>query len=149
MFGKKKINIPQQRIDSLIGVDTTVTGSISFSGGLRIDGQVKGDITAVSGQESTLVLSEKAKVTGEVHVTHVVINGQVDGPVYASEYLELLANARVMGDVHYKTLEIQVGAVVEGRLYHSDSSEPKLIEDKRENKLAEVKVETKREGKGN
>ncbi|MEN9560425.1 MAG: hypothetical protein RLZZ502_1636 [Pseudomonadota bacterium] len=119
MFGKKKVNIAQQRIDSLVGAETGVKGDLDFTGGLRVDGQVVGNIKNTEGNtDSTLVLSEKAKVVGEVHVPHVVINGTVDGPVFATEYLELLANARVTGDVHYKTLEMHVGAVVEGRLYH-------------------------------
>jgi cytoskeletal protein CcmA (bactofilin family) len=64
------------------------------------------------------VLSEHAQVSGEVDVTHLVINGTVKGPVHASDYLELQPKARVTGDVHYRSLEMQAGAVVEGRLVH-------------------------------
>ena len=118
MFGKKHSK-PQNRIDSLIGVGTTIEGNLSFSGGMRIDGHVNGNVVATEGKSSTLVLSEHAKVTGEVTVTHLVVNGTINGPVSASEYLELQGKARVNGDVHYKTLEIQLGAIVEGRLIHS------------------------------
>lgn len=119
MFGKKHSK-PQSRIDSLIGAGTTIEGNLNFSGGMRIDGQVNGNVVAAQDKPSTLVLSEHARVTGEINVTHLVINGAINGPVFASEYLELQGKARVNGDVHYKTLEIQLGAIVEGRLVHNN-----------------------------
>ena len=118
MFGKKHSK-PQNRIDSLIGADTVIEGNVSFSGGMRIDGHVNGNVIAAQGKPSTLVLSEQAQVTGEVTVTHLVVNGVISGPVSASEYLELQGKAKVNGDVYYKTLEIQLGAIIEGRLIHS------------------------------
>jgi len=121
MFGDKRSK-PQNRIDSLIGAETTIEGDLNFSGGMRIDGKVNGNVVAAPGKPSTLVLSEHAKVTGEINVTHLVINGATTGPVIASEYLELQSKARVNGDVHYKTLEIQLGAIVEGRLIHSNAA---------------------------
>jgi cytoskeletal protein CcmA (bactofilin family) len=127
MFGGKTSK-PQNRIDSLIGEGTTVEGDITFGGGLRIDGRVRGNVTAADDQPSTLVLSEKARVEGEIHISHAVINGSVLGPVYASEYVELQAKCNVTGDVYYKTLEIQLGAVVQGRLVHQDESPaPKML----------------------
>lgn len=118
MFSTKSSK-PQNRIDSLIGAGTTIEGDLNFSGGMRIDGHVNGNVIAAPGKPSTLVLSEHARVDGEVNVTHLVVNGTITGPVTASEYLELQGKAKVNGDVHYKTLEIQLGAIVEGRLIHS------------------------------
>jgi cytoskeletal protein CcmA (bactofilin family) len=105
-------------IDSLIGVGSTITGNVQFTGGLRIDGCVIGNIKAVGDKPGTLVLSEMARIEGEIDVGHVVINGTVAGPVRASDYLELLPKARVTGDVSYKTIEIHVGAVIMGRMIH-------------------------------
>lgn len=118
MFNKKHSK-PQSRIDSLIGAGTTIEGNLNFSGGMRIDGHVNGNVIAAQGKPSTLVLSEHARVSGEVTVTHLVVNGTISGPVSASEYMELQSKAKVNGDVHYKTLEIQLGAIIEGRLIHS------------------------------
>ena len=115
MFGKKHIK-PKNRIDSLIGAETKVEGNISFTGGLRVDGEVNGNVVAVPGKPSTLVLSEHGRVNGEISVTHLMLNGVVEGPIRAAEYLELQSKARVTGSVHYKTLEIQLGAIIEGRL---------------------------------
>lgn len=127
MFGKKQSR-PQSRIDTLIGAETAIEGNLTFSGGMRIDGQVKGNVISVPGKPSTLVLSEQAQVSGEVRVTHLVINGSIFGPVTVSEYLELQSKAKVCGDVRYKSLEIHLGAIVEGRLIHeSAAAEDKIV----------------------
>lgn len=128
MFGKKKAHVPQKQIDSLIGATTTIEGNINFAGGLRVDGCIKGHIHSVGDEPCTLVISEKARVEGEIRVSHVVIDGSVVGPVHASEYLELLPNARITGDVRYRTLEMQVGAVIDGRLLHIQAGAPEVIE---------------------
>lgn len=117
MFGKRN-NKPQNRIDTLIGAATKIDGNLSFSGGLRVDGVINGNVIAVPGKPSTLVLSEHGQVNGEINVTHLVVNGMTTGPVRATEYLELQSKAKVIGDVHYKTMEIQLGAIVEGKLNH-------------------------------
>jgi cytoskeletal protein CcmA (bactofilin family) len=75
------------------------------------------------------VLSEHAQIEGEVRVSHVVINGTVVGPVHATEYVELQTKANVTGDVYYKTLEMQLGAVVQGRLvYQNDGKSDKIVQ---------------------
>lgn len=121
MFSEKKHPPPQKRIDCLIGAGTAVRGDIEFVGGLRIDGRVEGNVSTADGQAGTLVISEQARVDGEIRVSHIVINGTVNGPVSASDYLELQPKARVTGDVSYKTLEMHVGAVIQGRLNHAQA----------------------------
>ena len=130
MFGKGN-HTPLKRIDSLIGGGTTMTGNIQFTGGLRIDGAVVGNVHASGGQASTLVISEQAKVTGEIRVSHLVVNGEVEGPVHATDYLELQPKARVKGDIHYQRLEMHVGATVEGRLVIENQSGGSVVELKR------------------
>jgi cytoskeletal protein CcmA (bactofilin family) len=127
MFGKTNKPSP---IDNLIGAGSVIEGNITFSGGLRVDGQVKGNIRAIGNKPGTLVLSEIAKIEGEVDVAHVVINGTVAGPVRSSEYLELLPKARVTGEVSYKSIEVHVGAIVVGRLIHEsrEAKDDKVIE---------------------
>ncbi len=118
MFTKDQHSKPQNRIDSLIGAGTKIEGNVYFTGGLRVDGVINGNIIAEADKPSTLVLSEQARVTGEINVTHLVVNGAITGPVRASEYLELQSRAKVIGDVCYKTLEIHLGATVSGKLTH-------------------------------
>lgn len=115
----KKDNKPQNRIDTLIGAGTTITGDIAFSGGLRIDGEIIGNVHAAGDQTSTLVVSEHARIQGEVSVSHLVINGTVNGPVVSSGFLELQAKARVTGDIQYNSIEMHLGAVVDGRMIHT------------------------------
>ena len=122
MFSNKAAK-PQSRIDSLIGATTRIEGNVFFSGGLRVDGAVRGNVAALPDQAGTLVVSEQARIDGEVSASHIVVNGTIVGPVHAAESLELQAGSRVKGDVHYKSLEIQQGAIVEGRLVHQDDAE--------------------------
>jgi cytoskeletal protein CcmA (bactofilin family) len=138
MFVKKVSNSskPQSQIDSLIGAETTIQGDLHFSGGMRIDGRVNGNIYGTKDKASTLVLSEQGQVNGEVTVSHLVVNGTVNGTVTAVEYLELQGKARVTGDVNYKTMEIQLGAIVDGRMIHAIAPTEKVAEAK----VADVKA---------
>lgn len=122
MFGRKT----KSTIDSLIGVSTRIEGNLHFKGGLRIDGHVKGNVIATDDASSMLVVSEHAKVEGEVRVAYLVVNGEIVGPVHSSELLELQPKARIIGDVHYKALEMHGGAVVSGKLTHDQIGEPVL-----------------------
>ncbi|HUH92280.1 MAG TPA: polymer-forming cytoskeletal protein [Casimicrobiaceae bacterium] len=129
MFDKRAA--PQKRIDSLVGAATTVEGDVAFAGGLRVDGTIRGQVSTVDGEPATLVVSEQARIVGEVRVSHVVINGSVTGPVTANDYLELQAKARVNGDVTYRTLEMHVGAIVQGKLIHAEQESAAVVELKR------------------
>jgi cytoskeletal protein CcmA (bactofilin family) len=130
MFDKRQ-GKPQKRIDCLIGAGTTVDGDVTFTGGLRVDGTVKGNVTTANGEAGTLVVSEHARVDGEINVSHVVINGTVNGPITADDFLELQAKARIAGDIAYRTLEMHLGAVVQGRLHHAEPGTASVVELKR------------------
>lgn len=115
-LAKKSNEKPCNTIDTLVGVKTELKGDIVFSGGLRVDGKVRGNITASGEGNSTLVLSEHAVVTGNVTVPHMIVNGKIKGNVYAAERLELQSKAEITGDVVYKVVEIAAGASVNGAL---------------------------------
>ena len=112
MFGKKT----QPPIGTLIGEGTVIRGELRFSEGLRIDGEVIGDVMAAGDQASILVISEKARVTGKVKAGHVIINGSIMGPVHSDELLELQPKASIVGDVRYEVLEMHQGAKIDGEL---------------------------------
>lgn len=103
-------------IRSLVGEGTVVRGELRFVEGLRIDGEVIGDVSADGDGRSILVISEKALVQGKVMASHVIINGTVKGPVTSTELLELQPGARIEGDIRYETLEMHPGAQVDGEL---------------------------------
>lgn len=110
-------------IDSLIGATTNIDGNLYFKGGLRIDGNVKGNVIAEEQAGSMLIISENSTICGEVRAAHVVVDGSILGPVFSSELLELLPKARVNGDVSYKALEMSSGATVTGLLKHNPTGE--------------------------
>ncbi|HZY18833.1 MAG TPA: polymer-forming cytoskeletal protein [Ramlibacter sp.] len=112
MFGKKA----QPPIKSLIAHGTRVEGNLKFTEGLRIDGEVVGDVRSLTEEPSMLVISEAAVVQGEIHADHVIVNGTVRGPIHARELLELQPKARIEGDVSYQSLEMHQGAVISGQL---------------------------------
>ncbi|MDO8504170.1 MAG: polymer-forming cytoskeletal protein [bacterium] len=115
-LGKSPNEKPCNTIDSLVGVKTDIKGDIAFSGGLRIDGKIKGNITAKGDGNSTLVLSENAVVLGNVTVPHIIINGTVKGNVRAAERIEVQHKGEITGDVYYKVIEMAMGAVINGSL---------------------------------
>lgn len=114
----KKSNRVQNSIDTLIGADTRIDGNVFFSGGLRVDGAINGDVTEPNASPSTLILSESGRIEGAVVASKVVINGKVIGSVKASQFVELQAKSSITGDLYYKSLEMHTGAVVEGRLVY-------------------------------
>lgn len=115
-FNKRGGDKPCDTIDTLIGVKTEIKGDISFSGGLRVDGKINGNITSTGDGGSTLVLSEHAQVNGNVTVPHLVINGTIKGNVLSQESIELQPEATIEGDVHYRMIEMALGASVNGNL---------------------------------
>lgn len=120
MFGNK--SVAPKTIGTLIGSGTMVEGSLSYTGGLRIDGTIKGDVRCATADACMVVISEMGHVEGEVHAAHLVVSGRITGPVHVTELLELQPKARVTGDVYYHAIEIHQGAVVEGRLIYQSSN---------------------------
>lgn len=120
MFGRNA----KSEIDSLIGISARIEGNLCFTGGLRIDGEVLGNVISADGPDHLLIVSEHARIEGEVRCANLVVNGFIAGPVHASELLELQPKGRIFGDVHYKLLEMHGGATVTGTLTHEQVGEP-------------------------
>jgi cytoskeletal protein CcmA (bactofilin family) len=118
MWGNTKKPKQTAHIDSLIGQNTEIRGDVIFSGGLHVDGKVKGNVIAAEGDDSVLTLSERGTIEGEVKVPNVVVNGTVIGDVHALSHVELAAQARVHGNVYYTLIEMAMGAEVNGNLVH-------------------------------
>lgn len=121
MFGNKTPT--QKTIGTLIGAGTVIEGSVTYSGGLRIDGTVKGDLRCATGDACMVVISEHGHVEGEVHAAHLVVSGRITGPLHVTELLELQPKARITGDVYYRAIEIHKGAMVEGRLIYQAAAD--------------------------
>ena len=105
-------------VDSLIGRQTEILGDVRFSGGLYLDGRVKGTVAANGEKTATLSISETGIIEGDVKVPNVVLNGTVNGDVWAIERLTLGGKARVVGNVYYRVLQMEPGALINGQLVH-------------------------------
>ncbi len=107
---------------TLIAANTQIDGNVSFEDQLFVSGMLSGSLV---GQQpgATLVVSDEGKVCGEIRVPNVVVNGEIEGDVYASERLELGKTAKVKGNVYYKQIEMQLGALVDGQLLHKAFTE--------------------------
>ena len=117
MFRKKNtMAIDVSRLAGLLAHDTCVRGDVMFAGGLRIDGRVEGNVVGSTDGHGLLVLSEKGVIVGTVKVHDAVINGRVEGDLEVEHFIELQANARVTGNITYRTLKLDCGATVDGKL---------------------------------
>ncbi len=105
-------------MDTLIGRQTEISGDVTFSGGLHVDGRIKGNVSAASDKASTLSISEAGVIEGNVRVGSVVVNGRIAGEVRATDRLVLGAKARIAGDVRYRILQMEAGALVNGQLVY-------------------------------
>jgi len=128
MFGsdKNKKSQPVGAVDTLIGSQVLIRGDVNFSGGLYVEGRIIGAVVADEGADAVVTLAEKGSIEGEVRAPHVIVNGTLRGDIYASGRLEMAANARVEGNVHYRVIEMAAGAMITGRLIHGDGPPKQL-----------------------
>lgn len=122
MFGNGSKKRNSMKVETLVGRNTEIQGDIHFSGGLHVDGVIRGNVSAEEGSSSVLRLSEHGRIEGEVRVPHISLNGTVNGDVHASQGVELASHARVNGNVYYKLIEMAMGAEVNGNLVHESDA---------------------------
>ena len=87
-----------------------VSGLLSFQGPTRIDGIVDGEIQC----QGALTIGASAEVKAKITAQRVVVHGKVEGNVSAKEKIELIAPARLIGDMHTPRLIITEGVVFDG-----------------------------------
>ena len=134
MLGQgKKLKSASTKVDTIIGQQTRIEGDVHFSGGLHIDGRVKGGVIAEADSTSVLTVSEHGSIEGDVRVPTVILNGSVTGDVRSAERIELAAKARVDGDVYYNLIEMAMGAAVNGSLVHNAETDSSVLAFDREN----------------
>ena len=104
------------RVEAFLGPNVKVRGDVSFSGGLRIDGHITGDVSVAGVEAGTLTIGDGGYVEVNVRVSHLVVYGRINGTVHATGLVDVRTNGLVLGDVHYGSLEMAAGAVIRGRL---------------------------------
>ena len=128
MLGQgKKTKGAGTKVDTIIGQQTRIEGDVHFSGGLHVDGRIKGSIIAADGSASVLTVSEHGEIEGDVRVPTVILNGTVTGDIHAEERIELAPRAKVNGNVYYTLIEMAMGSAVNGSLVHRDEASSSVV----------------------
>ena len=134
MLGQgKKSRTSGTKVDTIIGQQTRIEGDVHFTGGLHVDGHIKGAIIAEAGSESVLTVSEHGSIEGDVRGPTIILNGTVSGDVRSEDSIELSTKAVVNGDVYYNLIEMAMGAAVNGSLVHQTGSNAAVVSFDREN----------------
>lgn len=117
MFSAKASN--EIDYDTLISARTEIVGNMTVKGAVHIDGVLKGNLIAEPGSKASVRISDKGRVEGKIIAPNVIVNGDVKGDIHAYEYIELAKKARITGDVYYTSMEMVLGAQVNGQLLHN------------------------------
>jgi len=116
----KRTQNGQDGIDTLIGRGCRIEGNVVFQGGLRVDGHIIGDVRAEPPGAGCVIVPPQGRIEGEVRAASIVVSGQVVGNLHASDRVELLARARIIGDIAYAEMSMQAGCRVSGKLWQAD-----------------------------
>ncbi len=127
VFGGKKDDQFAKGGHTLFDHALEIEGNVKFGGVLDIEGTVNGDIGSVDNSDALVRVREKGCVNGDIKAPKIIVNGRVNGDVYATKHLELAAKAEVNGNVHYHVIEMVKGAQVNGALVHIDDSKPSAV----------------------
>lgn len=117
-LGKTKKFSGKREISSRLDAQLQINGDISFDHGTQLDGRVNGDIFG-NGPDSVLVVGPLAMVKGSIDAAHVIVKGTVEGRIKAGT-LVVSATGKIIGDVHYSSIQMEDGAQVRGALFHSE-----------------------------
>jgi cytoskeletal protein CcmA (bactofilin family) len=105
---------PLESFDTLIGTGTRIEGRLVVNKSIRLDGTIEGSIESSADTQVTVAIGQTGLVQGDVRAHRILVNGQVDGNIYAREKCELLETSKVKGDIHYGLLGIEHGAEILG-----------------------------------
>ncbi|AHL76746.1 cell shape determination protein CcmA [Stutzerimonas stutzeri] len=124
MFNKKKaVRVSIDQFSSLISGNVSLVGDMEFEEGLKVSGTVKGNVCHKPGTHSLLALSTDGRIEGDVSSYDALIDGTVVGDLVVEHLLELHSNARVQGNIRYRQLSMENGAVVDGTLHRMGDEE--------------------------
>jgi len=106
----------QNRTDSMIGASMRIAGNVTFTGVLRIQGDIVGDIACDNDPHGTIVTDSSGKISGSIKSPRIVVKGNLSGPAHVAESIQVQQDGRIVGDIFYKEIEIHKGGVIEGHL---------------------------------
>ena len=109
-MGFKKATIATEKILTIIGKETRITGTLHGSGPVRIDGHVEGEINI----DGDIIIGSEAVIEAKVKGNHIQVAGKIIGNVEATGKLEILASGIIEGDVNVHTMQVEDGAILRG-----------------------------------
>lgn len=124
MFRKKKCALGRsvETFESIIGESMRIEGDLIINKSLRVDGLVHGNILQADGESATVAIAPSAVVTGNIMVRDVIVSGELNGDILSQGRVEIVATAKVNGNVSYGSLGIAVGAQITGQLRQIDDT---------------------------
>jgi cytoskeletal protein CcmA (bactofilin family) len=120
MVGVKTLAKPEQT--TVIAEGLRIRGEVDCTGAIEVRGHIEGHLRC-----GHLEVTPTGVIAGSIHADSVVINGQVEGPIFATDVV-LKANARVVGDIASMTIAIEKGADLEGEIMRPDSARLVVVE---------------------
>lgn len=112
-------------INAFLTKDTEFEGKLSFKGSVRIDGKFTGEIYS----EGTLIVGEPAVLRSDIHVSHIIISGEIRGNIIADNRIEIHAPGKVFGNIQAPAVIIEEGVMFEGncRMQKIDKDQDKKL----------------------
>ena len=100
----------KDKITTFLGEGTEFEGNLESSGALRIDGHFRGEISG----EVSLVVGEGAKIESDIHVSHIIVSGEIKGNIIADKRIEIHAPGKVFGNIQAPVVVLEEGVIFEG-----------------------------------
>ncbi len=113
-----------QRVGSVLGVGTRLTGTLQVDESIRIDGHLDGNVEQSDGDERWLIIGPTAEIHGDIHAQNVSVGGKVIGNIFASGNVELTNGSEVRGNISHLSITVEPGASVHGQLIALDPPKP-------------------------
>lgn len=110
MLGKRE-EAKLDKVDTIIGRETSIKGIVTASGAIRIDGRLEGEIQT----RGDVYVGDNGKVEGNIQARHVTVAGEIRGNVTATGRIEIVPTGRMIGDLESALLVIGEGGTFIGR----------------------------------
>ncbi len=122
MLGKKDESISTRPgdLNTIIGKNSVLEGTLSVESSIRVDGKIKGNIKT----NESLYIGKQGEIEGEITTKHAIVGGKVVGKINASGKIVLESRAIFHGEMKASRLVIDEGAIFDGTCYMAEKEVP-------------------------
>jgi len=138
MFKKDNLETPPDKVNTLIGKDTFLKGSLESKGSIRIDGKVEGQVD----NKGDFFIGESGVVAADLKARNVTIAGQFEGTIEAGGRLELKRTAVAKGTFKASALHVEDGAVLDGNMDMKTGAVTTLLQSGKDKSVEEPKLQS-------